>query len=102
MKRVSVLQPAKNGSKNLMVRVPDDLYARLALLKDMAKERGLRLDIDDAVLRTVRSLLDRAESELGKLPSSIITSTTKPDTKTESKADKSETKKAAAGATASA
>jgi len=93
MKRSSVLQPVKTGSKNLMVRVPDDLFARIGLLKDMAKERGLRLDIEDAILRTVRSILDRAEAELGKLPSPHAAS---------AKPDKAESKKASTSSSASA
>ncbi|GEM_PF-4914403 len=84
MKRSSVLQPVKAGFKNLMVRVPEDLFLRIGLLKDMAKDRGLRLDIEDAILHTLRSTLDRAETELGKLPSPHTTSTTKID-KAESK-----------------
>ena len=59
------IQPAAR-TKNLTVRLPSELHTRIERTRKSARERGLMLDLNAALVQMIESALDDADAQLAQ------------------------------------
>ena len=64
MAKNSVLRKIGAGSKAFQIKIPVELFERIAAVREKAKDLGLQIDIDDPATRAIRQVVELAEEEL--------------------------------------
>jgi|YNPNPStandDraft_1061719.scaffolds.fasta_scaffold33895_4 hypothetical protein len=65
--KLKALQPVKDGTKTISIKIPQELYEKISHLKTTAKSAGFKMNVDEAATLGILKMVSIAEKELKEI-----------------------------------